>query len=67
MQPPPADVVGTFGHIAIKTYSKPLIPAIKSVNIEPLRNSDNNRLRLFAFNLVRMLGYLLILTSCLPL
>ena len=61
MDPPPADVVGTFGQIAIKTYSKPPIPALKSVNIEPLRTSDNNRLRLSAFNLVWMLG------SCLPL
>ena len=66
MQPPLADVVGAFGQIAIKTYSKPPIPALKSVNIEPLRTSDNNRLRLSAFNLVWMLGYLLILTPCLP-
>ena len=44
MDPPPADVVGTFGQIAIKTYSRPLIPALKSVHIEPLRTSDNNRL-----------------------
>ena len=67
MEPPPADVVGTFGQKAIKTYCKPPIPALKSVNIEPLRTSDNNRLRLSAFNLIWMLGYLLILTSCLPL
>ena len=29
MQPPSADVVGTFGQIAIKTYCKPPIPALK--------------------------------------
>ena len=41
-------------------------PALKSVNIEPLRTSDNNRLRLSFINLVWMLEYLLILTPCLP-
>ena len=44
MDPPQADVVVTFGQIAIKTNSKPPIPALKSVHIEPLRTSDNNRL-----------------------
>ena len=66
MQPPPPDVVDTFGKIAIKTYYKPPIPALKSVHIEPLQTSDNNRLRVSAFNLVWMLGYLLILIPCLP-
>ena len=41
-------------------------PALKSVHIEPPRASDNNRLRLSAFNLVWMLEYLLTLTPCLP-
>ena len=64
--PPPADVVGTFGLIAIKTQSKPPITALKLVNIDPLQTSEKNRLRLSAFNSVCMLGYLLILTPCLP-
>ena len=63
----PSRLVGTFGQKAIKAYCKPPIPALKSVNyIEPLRTSDNNRLRLSAFNLVWVLGYLLILIQCLP-
>ena len=59
MQPPPA------GQITIKTYNKPPMPAHKSVHIEPPRTIDNNRLRLSAFYLAWMLGYLLILTPCL--
>lgn len=66
MQLPPAEAVGTFGHIPIKTYSKPAVPALQSVTVEPLQISDTHRLQASALDSIWMLGYMLNLTPCLP-
>jgi len=66
IQPPPAEAVGTFGHISIKTYHKPAVLGLHSVTVEPLQISDTHRLPASALEFVWMLGYVLNLTPCLP-
>ena len=61
-----AAAVGTFGQIPIKTFSKPAVPALQSVTMEPLQIADTHRVQTSAFDYVWMLGYMLNLTPCLP-
>ena len=39
---PPAELLGTFGKIPIKTYSKPAVPGLQSVTVEPLKICESN-------------------------
>jgi hypothetical protein len=66
MQPVSAATIGTFGHIPIKTYNKPAIPGLRSITVQPLQISNNDKMQASALDCAWMLGYMLNLTSCLP-
>ncbi len=64
---PSAETVGTFGHIPIKTYSKPAVPGLQSVVIDPLKIPDQE-VQPFrsaaALDSLWVVGYVLELTPC---
>lgn len=66
IQLPPAEVVGTFGQIPIKTYSKPAVPGLQSVTVAPLQISDSQGLQASSLDSIWMLGFMLDLKPCLP-
>ena len=63
---PSAELLGTFGRIPIKRYSKPAVPGLQSVTVEPLKIYESNCLQATVLDCVWMLGYLLNLSPCLP-
>ena len=42
---PSAELLGTFGRIPIKRYSKPAVPGLQSVTVEPLKIYESNCLQ----------------------
>lgn len=64
---PSAELLGTFGQIPIKTYSKPAVPGLQSVIVEPLKISNIQSLQATGFDCVWMFAYVLTLTPRLPL
>ena len=63
---PSAELLGTFGKIPIKTYSKSAVPGLQSVTVVPLKICESNFLPATVLDCVWMLGYLLNLSPCLP-
>ena len=61
-----AELLGTVGKILIKTYSKPAVPGLQSVTVEPLKICESNCLQATVLDCIWMLGYLLNLSPCLP-
>lgn len=62
-----ADKVGAFGHIPIKTYSKPAVLGLRSVVIDPLRKPDQETPSLrsaVAIDSLWVAGYVLELGMC---
>lgn len=64
---PSAESVGAFGQIPIKTYSKPAVPSLQSVVIDPLKNPDQELQPLrsaAALDALWVVGYILELAAC---
>jgi hypothetical protein len=66
---PSAKTVGAFGHIPIKTYSKPAVPGLQSVIIDPLEVPNQDlHLQPFctaaALDSLWVVGYVLELAPC---
>ena len=64
---PSAEVLGAFGHISIKTYSKPAVPGLQSVVVDPLMVPDqelNPSCSATALDSLWVVGYVLELAPC---
>ena len=63
---PHADIIGKYGRVPIKTFSKPLVPALRSVTVEALQEIPPQENPISSLDLFWMLGYVSNISPCLP-